>query len=200
MFFRSKLKHPQDLLKKIEKIKADKPNAFSVDHKGKKFLGEKMLATVPAVSASLVIQDLTLTADVAGLGGNAISLTYTSGAVAGAEVVTVSGNDITVQISAGVSTASQIKTALDAHAGASALVNVAVSGLGTNAQATQAKTLLAGGADSYVAPACNLTGDSTKITFTYEGVNYQLLLSDIKIAKRIRSRKYVFHTDKLTVI
>jgi hypothetical protein len=44
----------------------------------------------------------------------------------------------------------------------------------------------------------DLTTDPTKITFTYEAVNYELLLSDIKIIKRIRCRKYMFKTKVLT--
>lgn len=208
-FLRSKLKQPAKvsaLLKKIETIKAGKPNAFNVDFKGKKFFGEKMLATIAAVAASKVIQDLTFTADIAGVGGNSISLTYIKPAAASQALsVSVSGNDITVSLATDVgalaiSTANDIKTALDGNAAAAALINTAVSGVGTTVQAAQAQTFLTGGADTYIAPACNLTGDVTKITFTYDGVNYQLLRSDIQIIKRVRSRKYVAHTNVLTVV
>lgn len=99
-----------------------------------------------AVAASLVVQDLTYTADTAGTGGNAITIAYTTGGTAGAEVVSVVGNAISVQIESGVSTATQIKTAVDASGPASALVNVTVSGTGSNAQtAPVAATNLAGG-------------------------------------------------------
>jgi hypothetical protein len=46
----------------------------------------------------------------------------------------------------------------------------------------------------------DLTTDPTKITFTYDAVNYELLLADIKIVQRIRSRKYKFKTNVLTVV
>jgi hypothetical protein len=97
------------------------------------------------VAASLVLQDLTYTADNAGENGNDISIEYTGGAVAGAEVVTVVGNAISVQIADGVSTATQIKTAVDASVAAATLVGVAVSGTGTNAQSITVATSLAGG-------------------------------------------------------
>ena len=72
------------------------------------------------ISASLAVQQLTYTADVAGNIGNEISITYTSGGTAGAEVVTVAGSAISVQIQNGVSTRDQIKTAVDASVAASA--------------------------------------------------------------------------------
>lgn len=80
--------------------------------------------TVPAeTKAAKVTQGLTLTA-VANLGaaGNAITIAFTAGAVAGSEVVTVTGNAISVQISTGVSTVTQVRTALQASAAATALV------------------------------------------------------------------------------
>jgi hypothetical protein len=46
----------------------------------------------------------------------------------------------------------------------------------------------------------DLTTDPTKITFTYDAVDYELLLADIKIVQRIRSRKYKFKTNVLTVV
>lgn len=44
----------------------------------------------------------------------------------------------------------------------------------------------------------DLTTDPTKITFTHNSLDYELALSDLKIVKRVRSRKYVFHTNVLT--
>lgn len=90
--------------------------------------------TSGTVNASRVLQDLTLTAKAAGVGGNAITIAYTTGATAGAEVVSVVGQAISVQIAHGVSTATQVKAALDASAEAAVLVDVAVSGTGSNPQ------------------------------------------------------------------
>jgi hypothetical protein len=102
------------------------------------------------VAASLVVQDLTYTADLRGTAGNAITIAYTAGGTAGAEVVTVVGSAISVSIQTGVSTATQVKTAVDASAPASALISVAVTGTGSNAQVTAAATPLAGGVASEV--------------------------------------------------
>jgi len=112
------------------------------------FAGQSVLAqalTSASVAASKIVQDLTYTADAVGSNGNLITITYTGGATAGAEVVSLTGTAISVQIETAVTTASQIKTAVDAHVGASALVSVAVSGVGGNAQVVAAAVNLAGG-------------------------------------------------------
>lgn len=96
--------------------------------------------------ASLVKQDLTFDADAAGSPGNDISIDYTTGGTAGSEVVTVVGSAISVQIEDGVSTATQVKAAIDGFPAAAALVNVTISGVGGNAQsATGAAQYLSGG-------------------------------------------------------
>lgn len=95
--------------------------------------------------ASLIEQDLTYTAIEEGVNGNDITIEYTAGALAGAEVVTVVGNAISVQIEDGVSTATQIKTAVDALPAAAALVSVAVTGIGAATQTINGPTNLAGG-------------------------------------------------------
>lgn len=46
----------------------------------------------------------------------------------------------------------------------------------------------------------DFTTTPTKITFTYNSVNYELLKTNIKMIKRIRSRKYMFETNVLTVV
>jgi len=79
--------------------------------------------------ATVIIQDLTYDGKVAsGINGNLISVIYTAGATAGAEVVTVVGNAISVQIEDGVSTATEVKDAVDAFGAAAALVDVTISG------------------------------------------------------------------------
>lgn len=98
--------------------------------------------------ASVIIQDLTYTADTAGVAGNNITITYTTGGTAGAEVVTVSGSNISVKIQSGVSTATQVKTAVDASGPAAALVDITISGTAGTAQVAQAVTFLTDGFDT----------------------------------------------------
>lgn len=101
-----------------------------------------------ANAASLVVQDLTYTADTAGAAGNSITIAYTTGGTAGSEVVSVVGSAISVQIQSGVSTATQVKAAVDGDAGAAALVNVAITGTGGTAQVAAAAAALTGGDDA----------------------------------------------------
>lgn len=101
-----------------------------------------------ANAASVVIQDLTYTADTAGAAGNNITIEYVGGGTAGSETVSVAGSVIEVTIEDGVSTATQVKAAIDGEAPAAALVDVTVSGTGSNAQDVQGPTALAGGDDA----------------------------------------------------
>lgn len=72
-----------------------------------------------ATVASVELQDLTYASDATGVSKNGKTISYITGASAGAEVVTVStAGNITIQIENGVSLASEIKTAFDASAGA----------------------------------------------------------------------------------
>lgn len=107
------------------------------------------------VAALLAVQDLTYTADLRGTAGNSITIAYTGGGTAGAEVVTVLANAISVQIQSGVSTGTQVKTAVDASVAASALISVAITGTGSNAQVTAAAAPLATGAASAVDVSAN---------------------------------------------
>jgi len=54
--------------------------------------------------------------------GNAYTVAYTAGGTAGAEVVTVVGTAISVQIQSGVSTITQVRTAVNASGAAAAIV------------------------------------------------------------------------------
>jgi len=86
---------------------------------------------------AVVVQDLTYTSTTVGPSSKRQSITYTIGAVAGSEVVTLDSNgNETIQISNGVSTATQIKAAHDGNAPALALRTVAVTGTGSTAQKT----------------------------------------------------------------
>lgn len=123
-----------------------------------------------AAAASAAKQDLTYTADGLGTGGNAITVTYTAGGTAGSELVSVVGSAISVQIASGVSTATQVKAAVDAFPAAAALVNITISGTGSNAQVAQSATSLAGGVSAQVAQ-----------TYDY---------ADIRCIRRRRTRKW----------
>lgn len=113
-------------------------------------------------TASVVIGPLTYTAVDAGPTGNNITVTYLDTATAGAETVDVDGNDITVGIEAGVSTANQIKTAVNADVGAQALV--VVTGASASAQNEVDETALTGGTTVYTLTTSDAyTVDSTTL-------------------------------------
>lgn len=101
--------------------------------------------TGAAVKATKVIGDLTFIADAAGINGNLINIEYLDTVLAGAEVATVVGNKISVAIEAGVSEAADIKAAIELVVAAAALVDITVSGVGTNPQAATVATFLEGG-------------------------------------------------------
>ena len=101
-----------------------------------------------ATAAYVAIQDLTYTADDTGLAGNSITVAYTAGATAGAEVVTVVGSAISVQIEDGVSTATEVKAAVDGKAEAAALVDVTITGTAGDPQDIVSATNLVYGQDA----------------------------------------------------
>jgi hypothetical protein len=96
--------------------------------------------------------------------------------LAGFEVVSVLGNAISVKFQSGVSTATQIKAALDASGPATALITTTISGTGSNAQTGPvAATNLANGADAIglTAAECVVTGDLIKVHFVSGTVTAQ---------------------------
>jgi hypothetical protein len=95
--------------------------------------------------ATAVIQDLTYTAVQTGSAGNSVAVVYTTGGTAGSEVVTVSGNIVSVKIASGTSTATQIQTAINSSPSALGVLTVAVSGTGSNTQTSISPTYLNGG-------------------------------------------------------
>lgn len=103
------------------------------------------ISIVQEVKATRVTQGLTLTAVAFGTSGNSISIAFTPGATAGAEVVTVTGNAISVQIETGVSTVTQVRTAMQAAAACTALVTT--TGTSASAVVTASALLLTGGID-----------------------------------------------------
>lgn len=102
------------------------------------------------------IGDLLLTAATGGVSSNSLSVIFTAGATAGAEVVTVSGNAISIQISDTISTAEQIRVALAASSAASALVSAKVIGTPSNVQSVVASPT----AISFVGGAAALSTDA----------------------------------------
>lgn len=87
-------------------------------------------ADVAPSTATLVKAQLTFNAKQAGDAGNDITIAFIAGGVAGSEVVTVVGKAISVSMATGVSTATQLKTALDANPDAFALINTVIAGGG----------------------------------------------------------------------
>lgn len=103
------------------------------------------ISLVAEVKAVKVTQGLTLTAVAFGTGGNSITIAFTPGATAGAEVVSVSGNAISVQVETGVSTVTQVRTALQAASAATALV--VTTGTNSSTVVTASALPLLGGID-----------------------------------------------------
>lgn len=97
--------------------------------------------------ATLLNNGITWTAVTMGSAGNSITVALVSGGTAGAEVVTVTGTAISVQIQSGVSTRTQVLTAVQASTAASALVSISVASGGT-AATLLAATPLASGVDT----------------------------------------------------
>ena len=95
------------------------------------------------VQSSVVFQDLTLTFTNPG-DNNSYTLEYTPGGTAGSEVVSILGQAISVQIDSGVSTATQIKAAIDGSP-ASTAITTTISGVGSNTQVTAGPTNFANG-------------------------------------------------------
>jgi hypothetical protein len=116
-------------------------------------------APVNAVAASLATalaganNDLTFTAKTKGVSGNSITISYVDpGEETLLETVTVTGTAIVVTLrnrSSTLSTAAQVKTAIEANAEAAALITVANKGADTGAGNVIAltATALAGGVD-----------------------------------------------------
>lgn len=103
--------------------------------------------------------DLVFTAKIKGTGGNAISVSYVDpGEETAEESVDVSGTDIVVtlrSVSATLSTAAQVKAAIEASSEADALVSVANSGGddGSGSVIAMAEDALEGGIDCTIAEA-----------------------------------------------
>lgn len=100
--------------------------------------------TVPtATAATLTKGGVTYTAVATDNTGNLITVAYTAGGTAGSEVVSLVGNAISVQIESGVSTITQVRTAVNLSAPAAALVTA--TGTSGTAVTTATASALTGG-------------------------------------------------------
>jgi hypothetical protein len=116
-------------------------------------LGGSSIAATMTTALAGANNDMTYTADVAGSGGNSITVRYVDpAAISQALGVVVVGNAITVNLAtdgagAITSTAAQVKSAIDGSAPAAALVDVANAGgnSGAGVVTAMAATALSGG-------------------------------------------------------
>jgi hypothetical protein len=103
----------------------------------------------PGVFASRTIQDIAYASITPGVVGNTYNIEYVGGALAGAEVASLSlGTDIQVTIEDGVSTAQQIRTALAGVPAIVAILAASNTGTGLEAQSIQGPTFLLNGSDA----------------------------------------------------
>lgn len=102
-----------------------------------------------------VIQDITYTS--VARGNSTYKISYTTGGTAGSEVVTVNNvtRSISVRIQNGVSTATQVQTAWNLVAAATAVATCAITGTGSNAQHIVSPFSFTGG----VTPAVNVASN-----------------------------------------
>ncbi len=115
----------------------------------------------------LVDNGITYTANRMGVAGDDISVALVAGGTAGAEVVTVIGNAISVQIESGVSTQAQVQSAINGSPAAAALISVAVAA-GATPAVLLAATHLASGADTPISMDAQAMVVAQIDTGTYE--------------------------------
>lgn len=98
-------------------------------------------------AATLTLQGVTYTANSGfGANGNNITIAYTTGAVAGQEIVSVVGSAITIEVQSGVSTVTQVVAALNLSP--IALKYITPSGVSSSTITAVSATNLAGGVNS----------------------------------------------------
>lgn len=113
----------------------------------------------PGAKADVTIQDLNYQAVNVGADANNITIEYVGGGTAGSEVISLNGTEVTIQIEDGVSTAQQIKTAVEGTISVAANVVVIIIGSGSNPQVIEGPTPLSGGVDAGQKFAADLIGD-----------------------------------------
>jgi hypothetical protein len=135
------------------------PTIASVRYAAGITVGMDNVTVYPGVQAAVTIQDLFIQSILAGSTGNSVTIEYTPGGIAGSEVVSNIGLAIQVQIESGVSTAQNVKDALDLYAFTAANLTTTVTGVASNPQTTQGPTSLAGGIDPGTKQAAFFDGD-----------------------------------------
>lgn len=141
---------------------------------------------VDSASATLTVADSTgidsngdvvYTAIPAGNDGNSITIAHTHSGGAPAVTVTVVGAAITVTLDVGTHTATQVKSAVDAHPVASALVTVAVDD-GSGTAGSKVATALAGGSHIiFEAVDAGSSGNALKIKYALADTDNPLAIS-----------------------
>lgn len=111
------------------------------------------------VKAAVTIQDLTFEFIQPGSFNNSYTIEFIDDATAGSESVIITGQAIEVHIEAGVSTATQVKTACDANISFVGAVTTTISGTASDAQVAQGPTNFANGIDAGRVLAALLDGD-----------------------------------------
>lgn len=129
------------------------------------------------VQAFVTLKGVTITDKLYGTNRNGVvTLAYTVGGTAGAEVVTVTGNAISVQIESGVSTITQVRAAINASVAAAALV-VATGTSATVVTGASAATPTAGAVEAV--SASNIGGVASVIQDPSLAGTYIINLSKI---------------------
>lgn len=145
------------------------------------------ISMVQQVKASRVTQGITLTADAYGAAGNSITIAFTGGGTAGAEVVTVVGTAISVQIQSGVSTVTQVRTAINASTPAAALVDA--TGTSGSTVTTAAALALTGGVSGVA--STSITGATAvqtgvgEVTITLDSTYNALVAAHASVMKAV---------------
>ena len=135
------------------------PNIDSVNYAVGIEVDVSNIDVYPGVKASLIIQDLTLEFIQASSDFNAYTIEYVDDVTAGSENAVLAGQAITVHIESGVSTATQVKAAIEADFTLNSNLDIVISGTASNPQVTQAATNFTGGINSGTKRAAYFKGD-----------------------------------------
>lgn len=135
------------------------PNVDSVNYASGISVNMDNVTVSPGTYATLVIQDLTITASQYDNTYNTVTFEYTGGGTAGAEVVSGSVPNFQVQIEDGVSTATQVKAALDGFGPLATLITTSITGVGSNPQVIQSATSMSGNVNPGTKQAGYFKGD-----------------------------------------
>lgn len=133
---------------------------------------------VAPAAAAVTVQGITITSSTNDATQNGATFSATPGVTAGAEVVTVTGNNVSIQIQNGVSTITQVVTALMAAGAFTALY--AATGSGSTAIFTVDPTLVGQSGLSFPGTYGFYTDQSsTTLTTTYQYLNFGNVMGEI---------------------